>query len=63
MYNFIMGKFVHLSANFNSPLIEPLDHYNIAYANVPLFTDEKEFKNPPYKRDSYSPDLALYDKS
>ncbi|WP_042723242.1 hypothetical protein [Flavobacterium sp. B17] len=34
-----------------------MDHYNFAYANVPQFTDEKEFKNPPYERKSYSPEL------
>lgn len=53
--NFIMGTFVHLSANFNSPLVETLDHYNLVYANVPHFTNEKEYKNPPYKRVPYTP--------
>lgn len=44
MYIYIMGKFVHLSANFDSPITDILEHYNFAYTNVPHFTDEKEFK-------------------
>ncbi|HAT3994314.1 TPA: hypothetical protein I9Y74_003731 [Elizabethkingia anophelis] len=63
MYIYIMGKFVHLSANFDSPITDILEHYNFAYTNVPHFTDEKEFKNPPYERESYSPQLAVYDIS
>lgn len=63
MYTYIMSKFVHLSANFDSPLADMLGHYNFAYANVPHFTDEKEFKNPPYKRKAYTPKLAAYDVS
>lgn len=61
MYKYIMNKFVHLSANFDSPLLEILEDYNFAYANVPHFKDEKELKNPPYERQSYSPKLAVYD--
>nr|WP_314493136.1 DUF2235 domain-containing protein [uncultured Chryseobacterium sp.] len=61
MYKYIMNKFVHLSANFDSPLLEMLEDYNFAYANVPHFKDEKEFKDPPYERQSYSPELAVYD--
>lgn len=56
-----MQNFVHLSANFTDPLFETLDHYNIAYANVPHLTDEKEFKDPPYKREPYAPTLDAYD--
>ncbi|BAP29375.1 uncharacterized protein CHSO_0338 [Chryseobacterium sp. StRB126] len=63
MYEYIMGNFVHLSANFNTPLADMLDHYNLAYANVPHFTDEKEFKTPPYQRESYTPILDRYDIS
>lgn len=63
MHNYIMENFVHLSANFNASLADALDHYNFAYANVPHFTDEKEFKNPPYKREYYTPILDTYDKS
>ncbi|WP_407498580.1 phospholipase effector Tle1 domain-containing protein [Elizabethkingia anophelis] len=63
MYIYIMGKFVHLSANFDSPITDILEHYNFAYTNVPHFTDEKEFKNRPYERESYSPQLAVYDIS
>jgi hypothetical protein len=40
-----------------------LDHYNLAYANVPHFTDEKEYKNPPYERKAYTPELSGYDVS
>jgi len=61
MQNYIMGNFVHLSANFNAPLADALDHYNFAYANVPHFIDEKEFKNPPYKREYYTPILDASD--
>jgi len=61
MYEYIMNKFVHLSANFDSPLLEMLEDYNFAYANVPHFKDEKEFKDPPYERQSYSPKLAVFD--
>ena len=57
MYDYIMGKFVHLSAYFDTPLLDALDHYNFAYANVPHFTDEKEYKDPPYKREVYTPVL------
>lgn len=57
MYDYIMGKFVHLSANFDTPLVNLLDHYNLVYANVPHFTDEKSYKNPPYKREAYAPVL------
>ncbi|WP_374461536.1 phospholipase effector Tle1 domain-containing protein [Chryseobacterium taeanense] len=63
MSQYILENFVHLSANFNSPLKDALDHYNLAYANVPQFTDEKEFKNPPYERKSYNPELIGYDLS
>lgn len=56
--NFIMGNFVHLSANFNTPFLEALDHLDFAYANVPHFTNEKEFKDPPYKREAYTPVLS-----
>ncbi len=63
MYDYIMGKFVHLSANFTTPLLETFDHYNFAYANVPHFTDEKEFKEPPYKRQTYTPSLDTIDIS
>jgi hypothetical protein len=63
MSQYILGNFVHLSANFNAPLKDSLDHYNFAYANVPQFTDEKEFKNPPYERKSYNPELLGYDLS
>jgi hypothetical protein len=58
-----LDKEFFLSANFNAPLADALDHYNFAYANVPHFTDEKEFKNPPYKREYYTPILDAYDKS
>lgn len=61
MYKYIMGKFVHLSANFDSPLADMLKNYNFAYANVPHFIDEKDFKNPPYERQLYTPELAAYD--
>ncbi|WP_346986448.1 hypothetical protein [Chryseobacterium sp. POE27] len=63
MSQYILGNFVHLSSNFNAPLKDALDHYNFAYANVPQFTDEKEFKNPPYERKSYNPELFGYDFS
>ncbi|MDE5431832.1 phospholipase effector Tle1 domain-containing protein [Elizabethkingia meningoseptica] len=63
MYTYIMSKFVHLSANFDSPITNILEHYNFVYTNVPHFTDEKEFKNPPYQRETYSPQLAVYDIS
>jgi len=63
MNSYLMRNFIHLSANFNAPLADALDHYNFVYANVPHFTDEKEFKNPPYKREYYTPVLAAYDKS
>ncbi|WP_278351662.1 phospholipase effector Tle1 domain-containing protein [Chryseobacterium gleum] len=63
MSKYILGDFVHLSANFNSPLADALDHYNLAYANVPHFTDEKEYKNPPYERKAYTPELSGYDVS
>lgn len=63
MYNYIMSNFVHLSANFNDPLVDMLDHNNFVYANVPHFTNEKEFKNPPYEREIYTPELSNYDLS
>lgn len=62
MNKYIMENFVHLSANFNAPLADALDHYNFAYANVPHFTNEKEFKDPPYKREYYTPVLDAYDR-
>lgn len=62
MNKYIMENFVHLSANFNAPLADILDHYNFAYANVPHFTNEKEFKDPPYKREYYTPVLDAYDR-
>lgn len=61
MYEYIMGNFVHLSANFNSPLLDALDHFNLVYANVPHFTNEKDFQDPPYKREVYTPELDAYD--
>ena len=63
MYTYIKGKFVHLSANLDSPLADMLGHYDFVYANVPHFTNEKEFKNPPYQRETYTPELAAYDVS
>ncbi|GGP06638.1 hypothetical protein GCM10010992_27350 [Cloacibacterium rupense] len=60
---FDKGKCVHLSANFNSALLEILDHFNFAYTNVPHFKDEKNFQDPPYKREIYMPELGAYDKS
>ena len=42
-------------------VLEFLEDYNFAYANVPHFKDEKEFKNPPYEGQSYSPKLAVFD--
>lgn len=42
-------------------VLEFLEDYNFAYANVPHFKDEKEFKDPPYERQSYSPKLAVFD--
>lgn len=63
MNNYLMENFVHLSANFNAPLADALDHYNFAYANVPHFTYEKEYTDPPYKREYYIPNLDTYDKS
>ena len=63
MNSYVMENFVHLSANFNAPLADALDHYNFAYANVPHFTDEKEYKDPPYKREYYTPVLDASDKS
>jgi hypothetical protein len=61
MYNNVMSNYVHLSANFTTPFDSSIDHYNFAYANVPHFTNEKEFKNPPYERQEYTPELAPYD--
>lgn len=55
------NNFVHLSANFDSTMLDMLEDYNFAYANVPHFKDEKEFKYHPYERQSYSPELAIYD--
>ena len=47
--------FVHLSAHFNSParFFDTLSEYKFVYPNVPNFTFEKDFKNPPYERESY----------
>ncbi|MFT3920507.1 phospholipase effector Tle1 domain-containing protein [Cloacibacterium sp.] len=61
MFDYIMGKCVHLSANFNSPILEILDHFNFAYPNVPHFKDEKNFQDPPYERQPYYPQLDAYD--
>lgn len=64
IYYFIKEKMVHLSANFNapfSPLVKELDHEDFVYTNIPRYTDRDEFKNPPYKRYNYTPDLTPYD--
>ena len=42
-------------------LYNMLEDYNFAYANVLHFKDEKEFKDPPYERQSYSPKFAVFD--
>lgn len=60
-YAFIKENCVHLSANFNSPELKLLDHEDIAYTNIPRFTDKNEYKDPPYERDTYNPELAPYD--
>ena len=56
-YQFIMKNYVHLSANF-SPLFEILEPLKINYINAPRFINEKEFKDPPYKRETYTPDTG-----
>jgi hypothetical protein len=63
IYRLILNKYVHLSANYNNPIISQLDHKQFAYTNVPQFNkkDEKEFQNPPYKRLFYTPKLSLQD--
>jgi hypothetical protein len=61
MFEYIMGKCVHLSANFNSPILEILDHKNFVYTNAPHFKDEKNFQDPPYERQPYYPQLDAYD--
>ncbi|QHI36733.1 hypothetical protein IMCC3317_21030 [Kordia antarctica] len=62
---YIMKNFVHLSACFNATLedLEFFDHSDFAYANIPHMTFEKEYKDPPYERQHYTPVLGKYDKN
>lgn len=62
-YGFIKKNFVHLSANLNKPLIQILDHMDnhIVYTDIPNFSDEDTFKDPPYERAVYTPSMDNYD--
>jgi hypothetical protein len=64
-YRLILNKFVHLSANYNKPIISLLDHKQFVYTNVPQFNkkDDQNFQNPPYKRLFYTPNLSALDKN
>lgn len=65
IYRYIFANFIHLSANYNSKLAGFYsEHSQLNFVNAPNFTfkiDDHEFKNPPYKRDSYNPILDAYD--
>jgi Uncharacterized alpha/beta hydrolase domain (DUF2235) len=64
LYRGIKLHFVHLSANFNSPIphLGLFSEYQSVYPCVPRFTFDKDYKNPPYQREVYTPKLDLSDK-
>jgi hypothetical protein len=64
MYEYIKLNFVHLSANYNETLsgAEKLSEYQFAYPSVPNLTFENDYKEPPYKREEYTPKLDEIDK-
>lgn len=57
LYQHLKLNYVHLSAHFNKPAryLEMLNEYNFVYPHIPNITFEKDFKNPPYERESYTP--------
>lgn len=63
IHSFIMQNFVHLSANYNNPFINAIDHLDLAYTNIPHFKNNEKFEDPPYERQNYTPHLDPRDKS
>jgi hypothetical protein len=41
---------------------EKLSEYQFAYPSVPNLTFENDYKEPPYKREEYTPKLDEIDK-
>ena len=64
LYEDIKLHYVHLSANFNEtlPKAEQLSEYQFVYPNVPNLTFEDDYKEPPYQREQYTPELNASDK-
>jgi hypothetical protein len=57
-----MQNFVHLSANYNNPFINAIDHLDLAIL-ILHFKNNEKFEDPPYERQNYTPHLDPRDKS